>query len=147
MFNVVQRMTNDRALSEEIVQESFIKVFKNLKQFKGNSTLGAWIKRICINTALNSLSRRKINYDLPEEFPEPVEEQEVSLSIDVTLIHAEVKRLPQGSREIVCLYLLEGYKHKEIAEMLHISESTSRSQYMRGRKILKERLTPLKTMS
>ena len=126
--------------AEDILQEVFIKVYENLKNFKGNSTIGTWIKRISINTTLKYIRNRRMLSFEKVEFPDIVEEEVEDLRYDVKMIHDQIKLLPEGCRIVLNLYLFEGYQHKEIASSLNISESTSKSQYQRGRKLLQEKL-------
>ncbi len=142
MYHVAWRIVGDSMESEEVVQEAFIKVFSRLDQFEGKATLGAWIKRIVINQALNAIRKKKVYTQDVDEVEIAAEENEevVAQPITVDEINQAIQNLPTGSRVIVGLHLLEDYKHTEIAQMLDISESTSRSQYMRGRKMLAEEL-------
>lgn len=139
MYNRVIRMVADKHLAEDILQEVFIKVFRYLPAFKGESTVGAWIKRIAINTTIEYLrSNRRIEYVetvpdvilLPEREPDPPQ-------VSMAAIHEAIKKLPSGSRMVITLYLLEGYQHQEIADILGISESTSKTQYRRGKQLLR----------
>lgn len=141
MYNRVIRMVADRHLAEDILQEVFMKVFHYLPSFKGDSSVGAWMKRIAINTTIEYLrSNRRIQYveTVPEApGPDPATaDDEPRLSMH--LIHEAIKQLPSGSRVVLSLFLLEGYQHQEIAEILGISESTSKTQYRRGRQLLQE---------
>ena len=141
MYNIVIRMVANPMDAEDIIQESFVKVFKNLDKFKWESTLGAWIKRITINTTLNYIRRHKKLQlvEVNNEFEYIVEEAaEKEILYDIASIHYAIKQLPQGCRMVFNLYLLEGYQHKEIAQILNISESTSKSQYQRARRLLRK---------
>ncbi len=146
VFNRLQRMVANNMLAEDLSQEVFIKVFKQLKSFRGDSTLGAWIKRITINTALNHIRKEKgIYFDDLEayDFKEP-ESYENQAPYSMEQIHYSIKNLPQGCRVILNLYLLEGYRHNEIAQILNISESTSKTQFRRGKQLLQKSLQQLK---
>lgn len=145
VFNRIQRMVANRALAEDLSQEVFIKVFEQLKQFNGTSALGAWIKRITINTTLNHIRKAKrIRFEeLAGHETTENESYENHPNISMKQIHYAIKNLPEGSRIILTLYLLEGYQHKEIAEILSISESTSKTQYRRGKMILQQSLKNL----
>jgi len=144
MYNISLRMMNDPYEAEDILQISFVDVFTKLHTYKGNSTIGAWIKRIVINNCINQLRKRKLHFsemdgelgNIPEN--EPVEEV---AAYEVQSIKKCIKMLPDGFRTVLSLYLLEGYDHKEIAQILSISESTSKSQYHRAKSKLKELLT------
>jgi RNA polymerase sigma-70 factor (ECF subfamily) len=143
MYNIVIRMHPNPMDAEDILQDSFVKVFKNLSSFSGEATLGAWIKRIVINTCLNFLRKNKrlsfIQMETTADYPEETEEEKKA-SVDMATIHHAVKKLPEGCRVIFSLHLLEGYQHKEIAKILDITESTSKSQYHRARRLLRKEL-------
>lgn len=140
MYHTILRMVGQKPEAQDLLQESFIKVFKELKNFKSRSSLGAWIKKICVNTSLTQMKKNK-KFDLVElEDGAYMEEHTESFNLDVKLIHNAIKKLPEGSRVIVNLYLFEGYRHSEIAEILEITESTSKSQYNRGKILLRKEL-------
>lgn len=145
MYNVCLRILNHEAEAEDVLQEAFLKAFQNIHRFKGESTVGAWLKRIVVNTALNQLRRRKIDWvsleEHPVEPPENTAATEENLPFSVPEIRAAIRELPDGYRVVFSLYLLEGYDHQEIASILDISESTSKSQYNRAKKRLRQLLT------
>ncbi|MEO1049189.1 MAG: RNA polymerase sigma factor [Bacteroidota bacterium] len=128
--------------AEDILQECFIKVFKNLKNFRGDSKLETWIKRIAINTALN-YQRSKL-YLFPMVDVEHVKnefEEDFTLSnYHFKELLKMIQELPSGCQVIFNLYAIEGYNHKEISEMLGVSVGTSKSQYARAKSLLKEML-------
>lgn len=141
MYNVIIRMVGNESDAQELLQETFIKVFAKLEQFQGEGHPGGWIKRIAVTTTINFLNRRKVTYDLKDQhaaIPEASDEDEPLVS--AAQIHQAIKELPPSARVIVSLHLLEEYRHTEIAEMLEISASTSRSQYLRGKQLLREKL-------
>jgi RNA polymerase sigma-70 factor (ECF subfamily) len=142
MYHIVIRMVGKAEDAEDVIQDTFIKVFNSLGSFRKDSTLGAWIKRIAINSALNFLKKEKRTQtvQLDERFNESPEEDVEVTSISMKRIHNAIKSLPDGSRAVLTLFLLEGYQHKEIASILDITESTSKTQYRRGKQLLKERL-------
>ena len=130
--------------AEDVLQESFVNVFRNLKSFKGESTFGAWLKRIVINKCISQLRKNKL--DLVEMEYVNFEKTELNEMADYSAINPEyihdaIKELPEGSRVIFNLFALEGYKHKEISDLLGISESTSKTQYFRARSILTNKLS------
>jgi len=144
MFGTCLRMCGNREDAEDILQGSFADVYGKLDYFRGDSTIGAWIKRIVINNCLNHLKRRRLHFaELKEELAPAQEDQvfEEDGSMDVAKIQAAVKRLPDGYRTVLSLYLFEGFDHAEIGDVLNISEQTSKSQYSRARKRLREELT------
>ena len=140
MYNVTVRMVNNSEDASDIIQEVFVKVFRNLSSFQGESTLGAWIKKITVNTTLNFLRKAKKNntsswedgMDMPME--EAIDESQYSM----TQIHHAIKQLPERCRVTLTLYLIEGYQHQEIASILGITVSTSKTQYRRGRQLLQQ---------
>lgn len=150
MFNTVIRMVPNRMDAEDIIQEVFVKVFQKLSEFREESTLGAWIKRITVNTTLNFIRQRKeIKFMENEEFERKnliQEEQKVDPEFSMQQVHGAIKKLPDGCRVVLNLYLLEGYQHQEIASILNISESTSKTQYRRGKQLLANELRTLKNI-
>lgn len=149
MYNLAVRMVNDLDEAEDVLQESFIKAFRNLKSFKGDSTFGAWLKRIVINQSLNHLRKRRQLQAVADDFSEDIEsetqQEDEQLSISEELLEVEkirkaIHQLPDGFRVVFTLYLLEGYDHQEIADILEISVSTSKSQYNRAKKKLRQLL-------
>jgi RNA polymerase sigma-70 factor (ECF subfamily) len=143
MYNICLRMLNDSMEAEDILQESFIDVYKKLHTFKYESTPGAWIKRIVVNNCINKLRKRKIIIEDIEEGRYIAEEEEdvIDRSLDVTKIKKAMNYLPDGYRAIFSLYAIEGYDHQEIGQILNISESTSKSQYSRAKKKIRELLS------
>jgi RNA polymerase sigma factor (sigma-70 family) len=147
MLNVCVRVLNHHGEAEDVLQEAFLDAFTQLHTFRGQSTFGAWLKQIVVNKAINQLRQRRLQlvnvedlyadgheYDLPDE--PPLNEQDVAL--DVERVRWALLQLPEGYRVVLSLYLFEGYDHEEIGQVLSISESTSRTQYMRGKKKLLE---------
>lgn len=140
MFNVSIRMVKSKEDAEDILQDSFVEAFKNLNNFRYESTFGSWLKRIVINKSINHLKLKRVplvamdDYDnwIPEQKEEEVNEEH----LDVSSIKAAIKLLPEGYQTIINLYLIEGYDHVEIGEILGISTSTSKSQYHRAKKKL-----------
>ncbi|MDF1696843.1 MAG: RNA polymerase sigma factor [Saprospiraceae bacterium] len=140
MYNICLRMLNNSMEAEDTLQESFIDVYKKLHTFKYESTPGAWIKRIVVNNCINKLRKRKLHIeDIDEGRYIPIEEQEVSdHSFEVNKIKKAILQLPDGYRAIFSLYAMEGYDHQEIGQIMNISESTSKSQYSRAKKKIRE---------
>ncbi len=140
IYNMVIRMTADKMLAEDIVQETFIKVFKKLGTFRGEAQISTWMKRIAINIALYHLKKRGRIQFVEVEDHLLVDSEREEEEIDIRQIHEAIKKLPEGCRLVFTLYLLEGYRHREIAEIVGISESTSKSQYQRAKSLLRELL-------
>jgi len=131
---------NHHAEAEDMLQEAFSEAFLKLNTFKFESTFGAWLKRIVINKCINELKRRKAELVYCEELPMHGEDEEVKtidyedIKLSVENVNKAMECLPEGYRVIFSLYLMEGYDHTEIAQILNISESTSKSQYMRAKR-------------
>jgi len=137
-------MLSNKHEAEDVLQEAFISAFRNLKSFKGESTFGAWLKRIIINRCISQLRKNKpvlIEMEnVDHEKSSPFDSSDYS-AINPEYIHQAIKELPEGSRVIFNLFAVEGFKHKEIGAMLEISESTSKTQYLRARSILMNKLS------
>lgn len=142
MYNTAWRITNDPDDAEDVLQEAFISAFRNLKHFRQDATFGSWLKKIVINKAINFLKRKKME-TLPDEelwdVAEP-ETEEFAEPLTVERVKKAIQQLPDGYRSVLSLYLLEGYDHREIGEILGISESTSKSQFNRSKKKLRDLL-------
>jgi RNA polymerase sigma-70 factor (ECF subfamily) len=141
MFNVSMRITNDYAEAEDVLQESFLNAFQNIHTFRGDSTFGSWLKTIVVNKAIGLVKKRKLSLIAMDdhdyaEIIDTIDEQDIEWQ--VASIRKAIQKLPDGYRVVLSLYLLEGYDHGEIAEILQISEATSKSQYSRARKKLLE---------
>lgn len=143
MFNVCLRILNHVGEAEDVLQEAFLDAFQKINDFRQHSTFGAWLKQIVVNKAINQLRQRKVQLvDVEDAGDIGMEEafDEESLQLSMTQVKTAITQLPDGFRSVLSLYLLEGYDHEEIAEILGISESTSRTQYMRAKKRLLELL-------
>lgn len=142
MYNICYRMTGQKEEAEDMLQESFSYAFSKLGSFRFESSFGAWLKRIVVNTCINQLKKKRVdlvyaethNDTEPEE--EPVDYGEIRMKAD-SVVKA-MNELPQGYRVVFSLYLLEGYDHAEISGILGIAESTSKSQFLRAKKKMKE---------
>lgn len=139
MFNVCYRMMNNREEAEDMLQEAFTLAFQKLGTFRFESSFGAWLKRIVINTCINAKNKRKVDLQLMDEMKqvESAEEEDTSgeyIQFTVNGITKAMEKLPEGGRMIFSLYLFEGYDHAEISQILNISESTSKSQFMRAKR-------------
>jgi len=147
MLNVSFRIVNNVEEAEDVLQESFVSAFKKIHSYRGDSTFGAWLKRIVVNSSLNLLKKRKVDF-VEMEVAGGVPDVSEDISVDhlsVSQIKNAMAGLPEGFRAVFSMYLLEGYDHQEIAEILNITESTSKSQYNRAKKkmqmLLKERFS------
>lgn len=147
MFVVAKRFVKDTAEAEDIVQESFIKAFTKLHQFKAEVTFGAWLKRIVVNMSIDLLkSRKQEMLELDEVHLKVVDtnyEDEWLVDDAITLdeVKDAISKLPDKYKYVVMMYLIEGFDHKEIAQVLNISEIASRTQLSRGKSKLRELLT------
>ena len=142
MMMICLRYSKSDLEAEDILQESFIKIFKNLKNLREYTNVAAWIKRIVINTALNYQRSKLYLYPMVD-----VEHLKITYDENIALssFHQEellnmIQELPLGCQVIFNLYAIEGYTHKEIAEKLDISEGTSKSQYSRAKSLLQIKL-------
>jgi RNA polymerase sigma factor (sigma-70 family) len=144
MFNICVRMLNSREEAEDLLQESFTDAFMKLNSFRYESSFGAWLKRIVINKCINSIQKKKVELVFPEHQVEPSPKEEKvdygQIEMDIRKIHNAMEKLPDGYRVIFSLYALEGYDHSEIAQILEISESTSKSQYLRAKQKIRDLL-------
>jgi RNA polymerase sigma-70 factor (ECF subfamily) len=143
MFTIAKRYVKDNFIAEDIMQEAFIKVFKNINTFKGEVTIGSWIKKIVINQCIDYLKKKKIELVSIEEKELQLADSndwKVNNELDVATITNTINNLPEKYKVVLNLYLIEGYDHKEIAQVLNITEINSRSQLMRGKNKLKSEL-------
>lgn len=142
MFSCALRILNDRALAQDALQDAFVAVFQQLAAFRQHSTLGAWIKRIVVQMALQTLRReqRMEVYD-HERHPEPLVPWHDGLTGEA--LAQAIAELPAGYRAVFCLVEVEGYLHREVAELLSISEGTSKSQLHQAKRLLQTKLASL----
>jgi RNA polymerase sigma factor (sigma-70 family) len=137
MFNLAHRILNNREDAEDILQETFVDCFRNLDSFRFESTFGSWLKKILVNKSINQMKKKRIELTFPEDLPNIAYEEEEEISYDTGKIFSGIEMLPDGYRIILTLYLLEGYDHSEISQILNVSESTSKSQYSRAKEKLR----------
>lgn len=146
LYNTTLRIVNNPAEAEDIMQEAFLQAFTKIQTYKGEVSIGAWIKKIAVNRSLDHLRSQKVTFEeLNEKLEDKTEENlapdnEENLNIQVSRIRKAIRKLPDGYRVVLSLYLLEGYDHEEISQILNISESGSRSQLVRAKKKLLELL-------
>lgn len=148
MFNVCYRMMNNREEAEDMLQESFTDAFHRLQSFRYESSFGHWMKRIIVNNCINEIKRKKADLSYFDDmgwFESTDEEKEEVYGNGLTIenVKEAMEKLPNGSRLIFSLYMLEGYDHVEISQVLNISESNSKSQYMRAKRKIKELLNTI----
>lgn len=146
MKGVCIRYANSEIEADDILQESFIKVFKHLNQYTDEGKLGGWIKRITVNTAIEFYRKRAVYEkhmnDLALE-AESGKTSELFQTVDLDLLRQEIQQLPDGFRVVFNLYAIEGFTHKEISEKLSISIGTSKSQFSRAKKLLQKRVSEI----
>ena len=140
-------MMNNREEAEDMLQEAFKQAFLKLDTFRYDSSFGAWLKKITVNTCINAINKKKLDLTFMDEMhrfdqAEENSNDEEEIQLSVAGISKAMEKLPEGGRIVFSLYLLEGYDHGEIAQILNITESTSKSQFMRAKRrvveILKE---------
>ncbi len=150
MYNICLRMMQTREGAEDMLQEAFSDAFGKLETFRFDSGFGSWLKRIVINNCINEINRRKTDLEFFDDMmmfenEDEADERDYEHQLSVESIRKAMEQLPDGSRLIFSLYLLEGYDHVEISQILNISESNSKSQYMRAKRKVKEILSEWQT--
>jgi RNA polymerase sigma factor (sigma-70 family) len=145
MYSVVMMYTDDSDAAADILQDAFIRVFRKLSSFRFESPLGAWIRRIVVNKALEHFRREKRKNEIIDEFvsQKPQIIDDLLDQINTNDIVRLVNELPVKAAMILKLYSIEGYQHNEIAKILEISEGTSKSQLSRAKALLREKLVRL----
>ena len=152
MLGVCLRYAANYADAEDFVQDGFIKVFNDIRSFKGTGSLEGWIRRVIINSVLMQLRKSKKEYAyenmeivMEGTYDESSKSESDEKPFDVLELSQQeavdiIQTLPDGFRKVLNLYVIDGYKHREIAEMLNISVGTSKSQLNRARKLMKQKL-------
>lgn len=141
MMVICLRYSKATAEAEDILQEGFVKIFQAMKDFRQESKLETWITRIIVNTALNSQRKKLYLYPMVDVEKIDLPEDDVSVSgMHFTQLLEMIQSLPQGCQIVFNLFAIEGYNHKEIGQMLGISEGTSKSQYARARSLMQIKL-------
>lgn len=140
MFNTALRILDSREEAEDILQDAFVSAFKNLHRYREDAPFGAWLKRIVVNKSISRTKQRRETQLLTESESEYYFEwkEDDGPEFDMQMVRKAIAALPTGFRTVLTMYLIEGYDHKEIAEVLDISESTSKSQYNRAKKKLRD---------
>jgi RNA polymerase sigma factor (sigma-70 family) len=147
MYGVCLRFARNTLEADDILQEGFIKVFSFLKDFRQDGSLEGWVRRTIVNTAINYYHSKEQEWkETSIEKAETLQSlnEDALAKISATDLLDLIQTLPEGYRMVFNLYVIEGYNHQEIAEMLHISENTSKSQLSRARMALQERLVQRK---
>ena len=141
MYTLAYRITSNFELSEDVLQEGFIKVFRNLKDLEDHSKLDSWIYKIIIRTAYARVKDRIKFKNLIKEMGEDEIQVNITYPSDVEYLEKAIQDLPDGYRTVFTLYEIEGYKHREIAELLDISVNTSKTQLRSAKLVLRKSLT------
>ncbi len=146
MKGVCMRYASSEIEADDILQESFIKIFKNLKNYTDNGKLGAWIRTITVNTAVEFYRKRSLQTKHLNDLALEAETHgsiEIFETIDLKILQQEIQKLPDGFRIVFNLYAIEGFTHKEISQELGISIGTSKSQFSRAKKILQKKVNKI----
>ena len=141
MYNVSLRIVNDESEAEDIMQEAFLKAFRKINTYRGEVGFGAWLKRIVVNRSLDYLKRKKVHFeDLTSLSTLIPDDSESYNEVNVENIKEAIRKLPDNYRIVLSLYLIEGFDHDEISQILGISNPASRTQYSRAKSKLRELL-------
>jgi len=143
MLNIAFRIVGNIAEAEDVLQEAFLDAFSKVKDFRQDTTFGLWLKQIVVNRSINLLRKRKMELvdmegDQLENIADEESEDDEEVQYKAALVKDAMKELPEGYRLVISLYLLEGYDHEEIGQILDISENTSRTQFLRAKRKLVE---------
>jgi len=141
MLSVCYRFAHNREDAEDMLQEGFIKVFSQVHTFQSKGAFEGWIRRIMVHTCINHLKKNKKfneSVDIIHATGVQVREESIPSIVQAKQIVECIRLLPLGYRTVLNLYAIEGYSHKEIAVMLDVEESTSRSQYTRAKQMLED---------
>ncbi len=145
MLTVCLRYATDRMEAEDILQDAFIKVYRNISQFKFEGSFEGWVRRIVVNTALKYCQKKRMKFD--EVKPDAVNvggiEPSAYSHLNETELMKLIHHLPDGYKLVFNLHVIEGYSHEEIAGMLNIKDSTSRSQLVKARRFLQNEIFKL----
>jgi len=139
MLNVAFRIVGNIAEAEDVLQEAFVDAFNKLKDFRQDTTFGLWLKQIVVNRSINLLRKRKLELveldgEQLENLADEPEEDDDEIKYQAARVKDAIMELPDGYRLVISLYLLEGYDHEEIGQILNISENTSRTQFLRAKR-------------
>ena len=147
MYGVCLRYAGKAEDAQDILQDGFVKIFKNLHMYRGDGSFEGWIRRIFVNTAIEHYRRQVNLYPVTENHESLLETKEISAfdSLSVKDLMKIIQQLSPGYRTVFNLYVVEGYSHKEIAEMIGISEGTSKSQLARAKGVLQNIINTKRT--
>lgn len=147
LYAVCLRYSNNYAEAEDSLQDAFLTIFRTVGQFKAKGSFEGWMKRIAVNTVLQKYRKQKV-FDIirEEQLEDPDEEVEVDDSVTLDYLLKIIQELPDRYRLVFSMYVMDGYQHKEIAEMLGITDGTSKSNLARARTILKNKIEAYKSI-
>ena len=143
MMNVAFRIDGSIDEAEDVLQEAFLDAFNRVKDFRQETTFGLWLKQIVVHRSINMLRKRRLEMvelgdDQLDNIPDEENGDDEEIQYKVARVKEAMKELPDGYRVVLSLYLLEGYDHEEIGQVLNISENTSRTQFLRAKRKLNE---------
>ena len=146
MLNVAFRIVGNSGDAEDVLQEAFLDAFNKIKDFRQETTFGLWLKQIVVHRSVNLLRKRKVEWvefenSEFENIPDEIVDDDDDIQYQVKLVKTAMSKLPEGYRVVLSLYLLEGYDHEEIGQILNIAENTSRTQFLRAKRKLQALLT------
>jgi RNA polymerase sigma-70 factor, ECF subfamily len=148
MLSVCRYYIKDVHQAEEVMLNGFFKVLKNIKSFKSNGSFEGWVRRIMVREAISYLrSKKNIEFATEDENIEHDYSNNIKTNIEVAEIQQLIDSLPEGYRMVFIMYAIEGYKHNEIADLLSISEGTSKSQLFKARQMLQKKIKELNNNS
>ena len=141
MLNVAFRIVGNIGDAEDVLQESFLDAFNKIQNFRQETTFGLWLKQIVVHRSINLLRKRKIEWvELGENeldgIADEIIDDDDDMQYQVAVVKQAMNKLPEGYRVVLSLYLLEGYDHEEIGQILNIAENTSRTQFLRAKRKL-----------
>ncbi|MDT0555775.1 RNA polymerase sigma factor [Patiriisocius hiemis] len=142
MLSICRQYLKNTDIAEEVMLSGFLKVFTNLDSYKSQGSFEGWIRRIMVNESISQLRReKKLQFNDAAEIENSIEHVAyIETELEANEIQKLIDSLPEGYKTVFVLYALEGYKHSEIAELLQISESTSKSQLFKARKLLQSKI-------
>lgn len=141
MYSVSLRIVNNEMEAEDVMQEAFLKAFEKMSTYKGEVSFGAWLKRIVVNRSLDHLKKRKVQFEEVNEGTTQIADYQMKIKeVNTKVLKEAIQNLSDGYRVVLSLYLIEGYDHDEISQILGITNSASRTQLLRAKNKLKELL-------
>ncbi len=141
MLNVAFRIVGNIGDAEDVLQDAFLDAFSRIKDFRQETTFGLWLKQIVVHRSINLLRKRKVEWvELGENeldgIADEIIDNDDEIQYQVATVKQAMNNLPEGYRVVLSLYLLEGYDHEEIGQILNIAENTSRTQFLRAKRKL-----------